>query len=98
MNSFQQGKTGIVTTDEFFKAADGDNYKAIAGPIYYTEAKEVMGFVPKNSANWAVVVGDIGRVSHKQQQIVAGCQVHYVHIAPPEQIRDGGQNLLDLRL
>jgi hypothetical protein len=57
-----------------------------------------MGFVPKNSANWAVVVGDIGRVSHKQQQIVAGCQVHYVHIAPPDQIRDGGQNLLDLRL
>lgn len=97
MRNFQQGATGIITADEFFKAASGDNYKSVAGPIYYAEADEVMGFVPKGTANWAVVVGDIEGAAHGQQQIIAGCQVHYAHIAPPEKIRNA-DNLLDLRL
>lgn len=96
----EQGRTGIVTADEFFRGHDGNNYKYVAGPIYYFEAEEMMGFVPKKSANWFVVVGDPYNESHGIQQIIAGCQVHYANVvSQPHQIaEEGQQNLLDLRL
>lgn len=97
-DKFAQGLTGIVTADNWFKGYNGNQFKHVAGPIYYFEAKEMMGFVPKESANWGVLVGDIDREDHGIQQIIAGCQVHYVQIVSAEKIDVDDQNTLDLTL
>lgn len=95
----KQGKISIVTADNWFRGPDGDNYKHVLGPTYYFEAKELMGFVPKESANWFVVVGDVGEESHGHRQVIAGCQVHYAHVVSDiSDVRNDSQNLLDLTL
>lgn len=98
-----QGRPSIVTADNWFKAWDGNTYKFAFGPTYYFKAKELMGFVPKESANWFVIVGDVKNESHGRQQIIAGCQVHYANIVSEEDVSEGNvntddQNLLDLTL
>lgn len=65
------GKKYLITTDAWFLAPDGIQYRSVYGTV--TEiagAKETLGIeTNKGSTNWYVVIGNM---------IVAGCQIHYI--------------------
>ena len=64
------GKTYIITTDSWFIAPDGKQYRAVYGTVSSINSdKEVLGITTnRGSTNWYVVIGDM---------IIAGCQIHY---------------------
>ena len=64
------GDNVLVTTDNWFFAPDGRQYRAVWGELVgvFTD-DEVLGIkTNRGSTNWYVVVGNM---------TVAGCQVHY---------------------
>lgn len=65
------GQKAIVTTDNFFFAPDGREYKAVFGTIHGVDtAEESLGVKPNGrSTNWYLRIGSM---------VIAGCQVHYV--------------------
>lgn len=68
-----QGEYYLITTNAFFFAPDGEQYRAVWGKCECVEAKDCFGFVPlRPSTNWFLNVG-VGENSC----IVAGCQIHY---------------------
>lgn len=77
----------IITTDNWFLAPDGHQYKHVWGTARVVNAETVLGRKPERSADWFVVVGEgFGAV------MIAGCQIHYVvqcDIAPPMVQKDG---------
>ena len=64
------GKKFLLTTDNWFFAPDGENYRAVFGTIHgVLDAETCLGIkANRNSSNWFVAIGDM---------IVAGCQIHY---------------------
>lgn len=67
------GEYHLITTDSFFVAPDGEEYRAAWGKCFVVEAKESFGFVPlRPSTNWFCRVGE-----GENSIIVAGCQIHY---------------------
>lgn len=64
------GQKYLITTDNWFFAPDGDNYKAVFGTVHSVEdSASVLGIrTNAKSTNWYVVIGDM---------VVAGCQIHY---------------------
>lgn len=63
----------LITTDSWFTAPDGKEYKAVWGECEVISTKEALGFDPnRNSANWFVKVGN-----KNKHILVAGCQIHY---------------------
>lgn len=67
---FEKGKKYIVTTDNWFFAPDGYQYKAVFGEFdgFYDD-KESMGIkTNRGSTNWYLKIGNV---------FIAGCQVHY---------------------
>lgn len=69
--SIAPGTLAAVTFDDWFFAADGQNYRVAFGPVTIIDAKEVLGLAPKNSANWYAQVGfGDGAV------LLAGCRIH----------------------
>lgn len=67
------GEYYLVTTGQWFLAPDGEEYRAVWGKCFVTEAKESFGFVPlRPSTNWFLRVGE-----GENSAIVAGCQIHY---------------------
>jgi CYTH domain-containing protein len=64
------GKRYLITTDAWFFAPDGRNYRAVYGTVSGIHSSEEALGVRTNakSTNWYV---QIGRVT------IAGCQVHY---------------------
>ena len=65
------GKKYLVTTDSWFMAPDGEQYKAVFGTLMGVfEDTQVLGVAKtnRNSTNWYVEIGNM---------IVAGCIVHF---------------------
>ena len=66
-----QGKY-LITTDNWFIAPDGKEYKAVWGNVEILEDKFLGVATNRNSSNWFAKVG-----SEQNHIIVAGCQIHY---------------------
>lgn len=66
----KQGDKYLVTTDCWFIAPDGEQYRSAWGKCELKTTEEVFGFSPsKPSTNWFLFIGNM---------IIAGCQIHYV--------------------
>ena len=68
----------LITTDNWFIAPDGKQYKAVWGDVKPMTALAVLGVEPnRNSANWMLQVG-----TDTDHVILAGCQIHYAVSCP----------------
>lgn len=66
-----QGKY-LITTDCWFLAPDGQQYKAVWGDVTIVD-DSVLGIkTNRNSVNWYARIG-----TDEKHIIVAGCQIHY---------------------
>jgi hypothetical protein len=74
MNEFI-GKKVLMTTDRWFFAPDGNQYRAVWGTLKVIhEAGKSLGFIPNRShANWFYEIGNM---------IIMGCQVLYITACP----------------
>ena len=65
------GEKYLITTDEWFVAPDGQQYKSAFGTFKKIHNDfETLGIkTNRGSANWFVEIGNI---------MIAGCQIHYV--------------------
>lgn len=64
------GKKALITTDNWFMGADGQDYKAVFGTVRAVRTSEEALGVKTNakSTNWYVEIGNT---------LIAGCQIHY---------------------
>lgn len=62
----------LITTDEWFTAPDGIQYKAAWGDVEVLEDSFLGLKTNRNSTNWFAKVG-----SEDNHIIIAGCQIHY---------------------
>jgi hypothetical protein len=63
----------LITTDRWFIAPDGVQYRAVWGEVKVLEDKNTLGISTNmRSTNWYVAVG-----SEENHVIIAGCQIHY---------------------
>ena len=62
----------LITTDQWFVAPDGQQYKAAWGEVKIIEDSFLGVKTNRNSANWLAKVG-----SDNKHVLIAGCQVHY---------------------
>ena len=62
----------LITTDAWFFAPDGKQYKAVWGDVEIIEDTFLGLKTNKNSSNWFAKIS--GENSHV---IIAGCQIHY---------------------
>jgi hypothetical protein len=60
----------LITTDRWFVAPDGDQYRAVHGTVTkIANDNETLGIkTNRGSTNWFVVIGGM---------VIAGCQIHY---------------------
>lgn len=60
----------LITTDNWFIAPDGEQYRAVFGTVTaVANDEDTLGIkTNRSSTNWYVVIGNM---------IVAGCQIHY---------------------
>lgn len=67
----EKGKKYLITTDDWFFAPDGMNYKAVWGTVHGVKnTEDVLGIKTNaRSTNWYVTIGNM---------VVAGCQIHYL--------------------
>lgn len=65
------GDEVLVTTNNFFYAPDGQQYRAVFGTVKaLSDDKETLGIsTNRHSTNWYIEVGNM---------LIAGCQVYYV--------------------
>lgn len=65
-------KKVLVTTQQWFYAPDGIQYRAVYGTLKAVhEAGKTLGFIPNRAhANWFIEIGSM---------IIMGCQVLYVN-------------------
>lgn len=66
-----QGKY-LITTDAWFYAPDGKQYKAAWGDVQIVEDTFLGLKTNRNSSNWFAKVG-----SEQNHIVIAGCQIHY---------------------
>jgi len=67
----------LITTDSWFYAPDGQQYRAVWGNIQTLEDTFLGIKTNRNSTNWFAQIGsDVNHV------IVAGCQIHYAVKCP----------------
>ena len=64
------GKKYLITTDNWFFAPDGKQYRSVFGTLYgIVKAEDELGLRPnRNSANWFVNIGNMS---------IAGYQIHF---------------------
>lgn len=62
----------LITTDSWFTAPDGQDYKSAWGDVEIVEDSFLGIKTNRNSANWFAKVG-----SGDKYVIIAGCQIHY---------------------
>lgn len=67
---FEIGTKVLITTDNWFYAPDGKQYRSAYGTVrgIHTDEKTLGIRTNARSTNWYVQVGDL---------MIAGCQVHY---------------------
>jgi hypothetical protein len=65
------GNMVLITTDNWFYAPDGRQYRAVFGTIRgVKDAEKILGIITNNrSTNWYIEIGNM---------TIAGCQIHYV--------------------
>jgi len=63
-------KCVLITTNDWFYAPNGQQYKAVWGKVKICKSENLLGVKPHNYANWFVIVDDV--------VLIAGCQIHYV--------------------
>jgi len=69
----KNGYKYLITTDNWFVAPDGIQYKAVWGTCQVRTIKDIFQIEPKRpSTNWFLEIGSDGK-----EMIVAGCQIHY---------------------
>lgn len=70
LTNIQIGHKLLITTDNWFCAPNGRQYKAVFGTVKAVRtAEETLGVRPNGrSTNWYVEIGNM---------VIAGCQVHY---------------------
>lgn len=71
------GERLLITTDDWFSAADGQKYRSAWGTCRVLRAKDILGFDPKQSTNWVMQVGTADNCL-----FVLGCRIHYVQLCP----------------
>lgn len=66
----QPGMKALVTTDAFFFAPDGREYRSVFGTVAgICDDKGTLGIATnRNSTNWYLKIGGM---------VIAGCQIHY---------------------
>jgi hypothetical protein len=62
----------LITTEGWFYAPDGQQYKAAWGNVEILEDSLIGVKTNRNSTNWYAKVG-----SNDKEIIIAGCQIHY---------------------
>lgn len=62
----------LITTDAWFYAPDGKQYKAAWGDVQIIEDTYLGLKTNRNSSNWFAKVG-----SEQKHIVIAGCQIHY---------------------
>lgn len=67
----QEGKY-LITTDNFFYAPDGQQYRAAWGYVRIVKDDALGIKTNRISSNWYAVLGE-----GDGQMIIAGCQIHY---------------------
>lgn len=70
VRNLQVGKKALITTNNWFVAPNGRQYRAVFGTIIrVASAEETLGIKTNaRSSNWYVEIGNT---------TVAGCQIHY---------------------
>lgn len=77
----------LITTDNWFIAPDGQQYRAVWGNVEVCE-DSILGLkTNRMSTNWYLKIG-----TEKNHIIVAGCQIHY---AAKSEERPSEKNVLD---
>ena len=66
----ETGVTYLITTDNWFTAPDGRQYKAAFGTVHGTlNDEQALGIKTNHrSTNWFLSIGNL---------LIAGCQIHY---------------------
>lgn len=62
----------LITTDSYFIAPDGKQYKAAWGEVQILEDSVLGVKTNRNASNWYAKVG-----CESNHIIIAGCQIHY---------------------
>jgi hypothetical protein len=76
MNQIKEGENYLVTTDGWWFAPDGMQYKSVWGKASIQKTEDVLGFTPlRPSTNWFISIWKV---------IIAGCQIHYLIRCPEE--------------
>lgn len=75
----KNNKKYLITTDNWFFAPDGHQYRAVWGYIRKHLAEDVLGVVPTRSTNWLLSVTNDNPDS---SIMIAGCQIHYLVECP----------------
>ena len=70
MEKWETGGKYLITTDNWFIAPDGDQYRAVFGTVHgISKDEETLGIkTNRSSTNWYLQIGNM---------VVAGCQIHY---------------------
>lgn len=70
MTNFKIGDKVLITTNEWFYAPNGQQYRAVFGTVKAINSSETTLGVKTNarSTNWYAEIGNM---------LVAGCQIHY---------------------
>jgi len=72
MIELKGGQRYLVTTDKWFYAPNGNQYRAIWGRVQIV-SDSILGIkTNSHSTNWYAVIGSDGK-----EVIVAGCQINY---------------------
>ena len=67
----------LITTDHWFIAPDGKQYRAAWGNVILIDDKFLVIKTNRNSSNWFAKVG-----GNDREIIIAGCQIHYAIKCP----------------
>lgn len=67
----------VVTSDDWFYDANGNNVKGAVGFITPIKAEVALGFQPKRSADWFLRID----TPSGQTVYIAGCKIHHVCVA-----------------
>lgn len=67
----------LITTDNWFFAADGQLYRAAWGEVEIIEDSFLGVKTNRNATNWFAKVG-----GNDREVIIAGCQIHYAIKCP----------------
>lgn len=70
--SFKPGDLAFIHCDDWFTAPDGSRRCGAYGPATILRAQDLLGFRPRNSADWFVQIGFGARAV-----LIAGCRIHY---------------------